>query len=52
MSNQSNSNRTGPFSAILAALLGIVRSLMGFFTFTDEEAKAAGVYVGRQWRNR
>jgi hypothetical protein len=52
MLNLSNSNRSGPFSAVLATLLGIVRSLMGFFTLTDEEAREAGVFDGRRGRSR
>jgi hypothetical protein len=42
----SNFNRTGSFSAVSHTVLGIVRWLVWFFTLTEEDRLAAGIYVG------
>jgi hypothetical protein len=41
-----NINRPAPFSAVLHAVPGIVRWLIRFFTLTEEDRLAAGIYVG------
>ena len=44
--NISNINLLGPFSAVLLPLLGIARWLVRFFTLTEEDRLAAGIYLG------
>ena len=47
-----NSNRPGPFLAVLQTIRGFIGGLIGFFTLTEEEYLEAGVIVGSEWRYR
>ena len=47
----SNLNQPGPFSAVLRAVMGILRWLIGFFTLTEEDRLTAGIYVGGEERD-
>jgi hypothetical protein len=48
---KSDTNRLGPFSAVLQTGLGIVRWLIGFFTLTEEDRLKAGIYLGGEGRD-
>ena len=47
----SNLNQPGPFSAVLRAVMGILRWLIGFFTLTEEDRLTAGIHVGGEGRD-
>jgi hypothetical protein len=42
---KSGVNRSGPFSAVLHTVLGIVRWLAGLAIVTDENRIKAGIYL-------
>jgi hypothetical protein len=48
---KSDTNRLGPFSAILHTGLGIIRWLIGFVTLTEEDRLKAGIYLGGEGRD-
>lgn len=47
---RSNINQLGPFSAILYPMISIIRQLIAFFTLTEKECLAAGIYMGGEGR--
>lgn len=49
--NESNENRPDPFLSVLHIVLGIVRGLIGFFTFTEADRLKAGINVGSERRD-
>lgn len=44
-------NRSGAFSAVLQAVGGFVRRMVGFFVLTEEDRLKAGIYVSGQKRD-
>ena len=49
--NKSDSNRPGPFLAVLQTVRSIVRRLIGFFTLTEADQLKAGIHVGGEGRD-
>jgi len=47
---RSKINRLGSFSSILIPMLAIGRRLIMFFTLTEEDRLAAGIYLGDDGR--
>jgi hypothetical protein len=48
---KSYGNPSNPFFAILQAVQGLVRRLIGLFTLTEEERLKAGIYLGGEGRD-
>jgi len=49
--SKSGSKRPGPILAVMQAITGMVRWLVGFFTLTEENRLKAGIYVGGEGRD-
>ena len=48
---KSDCNRSGPFFGLSQTVRGLVRRLIGIFTFTEEDRSKAGIYLGGEGRD-
>lgn len=48
---EADLERTEPFPAVLNAVPGIVKWLIGFFTLTEEDRLKVGIYFGGEGRD-